>query len=101
MRIVPLMRFWPSGTRSLVASAIAVGLVTLIVKAAGAGKELVVAYRLGTRPELGAFLFAYLFPTSLTNIIATSLQVALVPKYVQLQTRIGAEGAARCAARLT
>jgi putative peptidoglycan lipid II flippase len=101
MRFASLMRLLPAERRSLVTSAIAVGLVTLVVKAAGAGKELVVAYRLGTHPELGAFLFAYLFPAFLTNIIAASLQVALVPKYLQLQTRIGADGAAVFAARLT
>lgn len=75
-------------------------LATLVAKAAGAGKELLVAYQFGTRPELGAFLFAYLFPAALVNILSASLQVALVPRYLAVLARSGPAEAAALGARV-
>lgn len=86
--------------KPLLSSAVVVAAATLVVKFSGAGKELLVAYRLGTSPELGAFLFAYLLPAFLINILSSSLQVALVPRYIKLRMEAGAEAAGAFAARM-
>jgi putative peptidoglycan lipid II flippase len=73
--------------------------LTLVVKAAGAAKELVVAYRFGTDPELGAFVYAFVFPAFLITVVAGSLQAALVPRFIHVGMHEGPTAAALLAAR--
>jgi putative peptidoglycan lipid II flippase len=81
-------------------TALVVAAATTVAKGAGAAKELVVAFRLGTSPELGAFLVAYMFPAFLINVISGSVQVALVPRYLVVQHERGPAAAAELAARM-
>ncbi len=90
---------WPRAG-GLLSSAIAVALITFIAKLAGAGKELVVAWRFGIDAELGAFLFAFIFPAFLLNVIAGAMQVAMVPRYVALRVDFGTTAASHFAARV-
>ncbi len=69
-----------SVVRELVPAAVLVGVLTLLVKSLAAGRELLVAYHLGTSSALDAFLFAYMFPAFLINFVSASLQSALVPR---------------------
>lgn len=66
--------------RELVPAALVVGALTLVAKSLAAGRELLVAFHLGTSPQLDAFLFAYMFPAFLINVVSASLQSALVPR---------------------
>jgi putative peptidoglycan lipid II flippase len=74
---------------------VAVG--TVVAKAAGLGKELYVAFALGPGPQLDAFLFAYVFPALLINVIGGALQAALVPQYLATMARQGAREAGQLA----
>ena len=68
--------------RLLLATA-SIALATICVKAAAAAKELLVAYRLGTAPDLDAFLLAYMFPAFLVGVLSGSLQAAFVPRFLE------------------
>lgn len=85
----------------LLNSALLVGSMTLFAKVAGALKELVVAYGFGTAPELGAFIFAAMFPAFLINVISGSLQVAFVPRYLAVKAQSGSPQAVALAARFS
>lgn len=87
-------------SQGVLASAVAVGLLTIVAKFAGAAKELVVAHRFGTAPELGAYLFAAVFPAIIVNVLSGSLQVALVPRYLALRHSSGRMTASVLAARI-
>ncbi|MGE3459389.1 MAG: murein biosynthesis integral membrane protein MurJ [Kofleriaceae bacterium] len=84
-----------SGGRELIPAALKVGSCALTVKALAAGKELLVAYRFGTSAELDAYLFAYLFPAFLINILSGSLQSAFVPKLLAAQVAADHDRASR------
>ena len=85
----------------LLNSALLVGSMTLVAKVAGALKELVIAYGFGTAPELGAFIFAAMFPAFLINVISGSLQVAFVPRYLAVKAQSGSPQAVALAARFS
>ena len=82
-------------------SALLVAALTLAAKAAGALKELIVAYGFGTAPELGAFIFAAMFPAFLINVVSGSLQVAFVPRYMAVKAESGPANAVALAARFS
>jgi putative peptidoglycan lipid II flippase len=77
------------------AAMVTVGGFTVVVKLAGAAKELVVAYQFGTSDALDAFLIALLLPGFVITLIAGSLHAALMPTYIQLRERDGHEAAHR------
>lgn len=87
-------------SRGIVASAMAVGLLTVVAKVVGAAKELVVAHRFGTAPELGAYIFAAVFPAFIINVLAGSLQVSLVPRYLAVRSSAGRSAAGVLAAQV-
>jgi putative peptidoglycan lipid II flippase len=88
-------------TQRLLTSALLVAVLTLVAKVAGALKELVVAYGFGTASELGAFIFAAMFPAFLINVISGALQVAFVPRYLAVKAGSGSPEAAALAARFS
>lgn len=94
------MAFPKVSSRGVLASVIAVGLLTIVAKFAGAAKELVVAHRFGAAPELGVYLFAAVFPAFIVNVLSGSLQVALVPRYLALRTSSGRTAASAFAAHI-
>ena len=82
-----------STNRRIFAAFVTVGFVTLLVKLAAAGKELVVAYQFGTSDDLDAFLIAYLVPSLATTVVAGSIVPAFIPTYVEVRERYGPEQA--------
>lgn len=87
-----------STNRRMLDAAVLVGIATLLVKALSAGKELVVAYRLGTSAELDAFLFAYMFPLLMVGVLSGALQSAFVPRYLGAVRECGQSDADQMAA---
>ena len=59
--------------------------MTVLVKVASVGKELVVAWRFGTGDELDAFFIAWLVPSLLIVVLADSFNGALIPVFVRLR----------------
>ena len=73
--------------REIVPAALLIAACTLLVKLLAAGKELIVAFQVGTSAELDAFLFAYMFPAFLLNIVSASFQSAFIPRYIQIKSK--------------
>src|SRR5580700_5449875 len=73
-----------------VASVFAAGAV---VKIAAMGKEFVVAGVFGRSDAMDAFLAAFLIPNLLINLIAESMNQALVPTLIKVRMRDGWERA--------
>jgi putative peptidoglycan lipid II flippase len=73
-----------------VASVFAAGAV---VKIAAMGKEFVVAGVFGRSDAMDAFLAAFLIPNLLINLIAESMNQALVPTFIKVRMRDGFERA--------
>ena len=76
-------------------AASAVTLATVVVKAFGLAKEVVVASVYGRSDALEAFLIAALVPGLLVNLIAESTNQALIPTLVRVRERDGKEYAGR------
>lgn len=74
-------------------AALTVALMTGLVKVAAAGKELVVAWQFGTGDALDAFLIAWLVPSFIVAVVASSFDAAFVPTYIQVREREGIEAA--------
>lgn len=95
-----LLSYWKKFTtgspnRQIFGAAITVALMTVFVKAAAVGKELVVAWRFGTGDELDAFLIALIIPSFIINVVAGSFNAALIPTYVQVREQEGMAAAQR------
>lgn len=84
-----------SVNKRIFAAMLTVGGLTLVVKAAAAAKELVVAYQFGTSDALDAFLIAFLLPQFVVELIGGSLNASLIPTYVQVREQEGREAAQR------
>lgn len=72
-----------------------VGGLTLLVKAATAGKELIIAYSFGTSDVLDAFVIAFLLPAFVIDLIGGTLNAALIPTFVEVREHDGKEAAQR------
>jgi putative peptidoglycan lipid II flippase len=66
-------------------AALTVALMTVIVKVASVGKELVVAWRFGTGDDLDAFFIAWLIPSLLIVVLADSFNGALLPIFIRVR----------------
>ena len=88
--------FW-----AVLRATLTIGGISVAVKMAAVVKEGVVAYRVGTAPELDAFLIAYAFPLFFLNVLSGSLAAAFVPVYVRVRSHEGEQSANALAARLT
>lgn len=87
---------WPkadSVNRRIFRAAVVVGMLTLCVKLASMGKEMVVAGVFGTGDMLDAFLIAFLLPSYVISVIAGSFSAALVPIYIEVRERDGHDAA--------
>jgi putative peptidoglycan lipid II flippase len=87
--------FGASTNRRILGAAATVAVLTLVVRAASLGKDLAVAYRFGTGDALDAFLIALLLPSLAINVVASSLNAAFVPIFIELREREGAASADR------
>jgi len=74
---------------------VTVGGVVVVVKAAAIGKDVVTAAYFGTSDAMDAFLIAFVLPTFAINVIAGSLEAAVVPIYVRVREREGPDAAKR------
>src|SRR5947209_2492094 len=79
--------------RRILRAATAVAAAGLIVKIAATLKEFVVAGIYGRSDAMDAFLAAFLIPNLLINLIAESMNQALVPTLVRVRIREGMERA--------
>ncbi|SRR5579862_808602 len=86
---------FPSVNRRIFTAAVIVGLVTLIGKILAMGKEVFVASWFGTDDSLDAFLIGFLLPSYAINVIAGSIEPALVPVFVEVRDREGTAAAQR------
>ena len=78
---------------SIFAAMVTVGSITMCVKLVAMAKDVVIAMQFGTGDALDAFLIAYLLPAFAINIIAGSVNAALIPTYIQVQTQEGPQAA--------
>jgi putative peptidoglycan lipid II flippase len=81
--------------RRIFAAIITVGGLTVLVKLAAAGKELVIAYRFGTTDALDAFIMAFLLPQFAIELIGGSLNGAFIPTYIHVLQHEGQAAAQR------
>jgi putative peptidoglycan lipid II flippase len=78
---------WLNGSvnRKIFRAAFTVGMMTLLVKGVGFAKSLVVAHQFGTSDQLDAFYIAWILPSMGISVMASALNNAFVPTYIQLQ----------------
>jgi putative peptidoglycan lipid II flippase len=81
--------------RKILRAAVVVGVFSFFALLGSVAKELVVAQYFGREDALDAFLIAYLLPSFLVNLVAGSLNAALIPTFVQVREREGKEAAQR------
>ncbi|NJM45606.1 MAG: hypothetical protein HC860_05040 [Alkalinema sp. RU_4_3] len=89
-----LARSWQQLTRGSTArqifgAATVVAGVTLLVKGLAIAKEFTIAWQLGTGDGIDAFLIAFLIPAFVINVVANSLNAALMPTYIQVREQQG------------
>src|ERR1700757_4377387 len=79
--------------RRILGAAASVFAASAVVKIAAMGKEFVVAGVFGRSDAMDAFLAAFLIPNLLINLIAESMNQALVPTLIKVRMRDGRERA--------
>jgi hypothetical protein len=82
-----------SVNRRIFSAMLSVGGVVLVVKVAALAKDVVTASYFGTSDAMDAFLIAFVLPTFAINVIAGSLEAAVVPVYVGVRDADGPEAA--------
>ncbi len=75
---------------TLARAALVTGVLTVLCKGIGFGKELIIASRFGVGETLDSYLVAIVLPNLASNVFATSFAAALVMKYVQNRTQYSA-----------
>jgi putative peptidoglycan lipid II flippase len=75
--------------RKIFGAAFIVAISTAIVKMVAFAKEMVQAWQFGTSIEVDAFLVAFLIPSFFVNVVAQSLNQALVPQFIAVKTKYG------------
>ncbi|HZU31268.1 MAG TPA: lipid II flippase MurJ [Candidatus Angelobacter sp.] len=70
-------------------AAFAVALATVVVKASTIVKDLAVAHSFGRSDNLDAFLFAFMLPAFVLNLIVGAVSTALVPVLVEVKQKDG------------
>jgi putative peptidoglycan lipid II flippase len=93
IQLAPSVRL-PQLNRAILRAALSVGAAALIVKAAATCKEIAVAGVYGRGDAMDAFLAAALIPSLLVNLIAESMNQALVPTLIGVREHKG-RGAAQ------
>ena len=101
--IVKLWRRFTGGSslRRIFGAAITVAALATLVKLAAVAQELVVAYRFGISDTLDAFWIALLVPSLFTYVVGGSLNVALIPSFIQVREREGARAAQKLLSEVT
>jgi putative peptidoglycan lipid II flippase len=81
--------------RNIVSAALAIACLTVVVRLASVGKELLIAWRFGTSDDLDAFLISLVVPIGIVTVLAGSFNASLVPIYIEAKQNGGAEAARR------
>lgn len=84
-----------SANRRIFSTAAMLTVLTLAVKIASMFKEITVAAWFGTGDEMDAFLIAFLLPSYVINVVAGSLNAALIPTQIETRERYGEAAANR------
>lgn len=84
-----------SVNRRIFSALMTVGVLTALAKIASAGKDVAVAYQFGAGDEFDAFLMAFLIPSFAINLVGGSLNVALIPTYIEVREQEGRSAANR------
>ena len=92
------MSYWQKLTqgsinRQIFSAVFTVAFFTAGVKLAAIAKEMVVAWRFGTSSNLDAFFIALIIPSFAINVIAESLNAALIPTYIRVRDKAGIQQA--------
>jgi putative peptidoglycan lipid II flippase len=105
-RLRSLYKRWVSwgeltANRRIFSAALTVGSLTLLVKAAAAGKDILVARTFGLGDALDSFLMAYVIPAFAISVIAGSIYTAFVPVLVRVRETQGQADARRLFANVS
>jgi putative peptidoglycan lipid II flippase len=84
-----------SVNHAIFASATTIAIMTLFVKLASTGKEMVVAHQFGRGDALDAFLIAFLLPQFAVNVISGSFTASVVPALTRSLERGGPDARKR------
>lgn len=90
---IPLSLQARAANRRIFRAALSVTMAGVVVKVAATGKEIVVASLYGRSDAMDAFLAAFLIPNLLINLIAESMNQALIPTLVRVRLQQGHERA--------
>lgn len=82
-----------SVNRQILSAAIVVAICTLFVKIVAFSKESIVAWKFGTSDSVDAFLIATVVPNFIVNVVAGSLNAALIPTYIKVREQEGPKAA--------
>lgn len=82
-----------AGNRPILLAALSVAVAGILVKGVAASKEIVVAGVYGRSDAMDAFLAAALIPGLLVNLIAESMNQALIPTLIRVREQEGHEPA--------
>lgn len=93
-QVQQISRYWQQFTsgsvnRQILGATITIALCTVLIKIVAFSKESVVAWKFGAGDALDAFLIAAIVPDFIVNIIASPLNAALIPTYMQVRERDG------------
>jgi putative peptidoglycan lipid II flippase len=97
LRISQFWQRWTSGStaRQLFGAAVTIAGVTLFVKALAVVKEFAIAWKLGTGDSVDAFLMAFLMPSFVISVVASSFTSTVMPIYIQVREQQGQQAAKR------
>lgn len=84
-----------SDSGKIFVAAVLVGVLSLVVKVAGMGRELLIAATFGTSSSVDAFVLAWELPAFMINVIGGSFNAALIPIYIETRERSGDHAANR------
>ncbi len=79
--------------RQILGAAIVVAICTILVKVVAFSKESIVAWKFGTSDFVDAFLIAAIVPDFIVNVVAGSLNAALIPTYIKVREQEGNKAA--------
>ena len=79
--------------RSIGHSAALVAVASMFAQFFSLGRELFVASRVGTSPDLDALLVALVLPTLLSGLLSSGIAAAVVPAYIRLEASSGERAA--------
>jgi putative peptidoglycan lipid II flippase len=84
-----------SVNRQILGAAIVVSLCSILVKIVAFSKESLVAWKFGASDVVDAFLIAALVPDFIMNIVASPINSALIPTYMQVREQQGTKDSAK------